>query len=106
MDKLRYRPPYSFKEVIGCLYVARFGESEKITLEAIRSLTPRSLPSVKMKVSNIVSQLQERSLPTHPSLSPLTGLTTGEKGRLTHWTWIQPHTSADRDELEELFLRS
>lgn len=98
-----YRQPYSFKEVAGCLYVARYGESMTVNIRLIAQIAPRSETSVKMKVENIVSQLHERGISVHGSFPPLTGKTTGEDGRLTNWKWIRPMVITGPKELEDLF---
>lgn len=94
------RVPYSEREVACCTFIARFGEVQGIDVDVIAQIAPRSVASVKMKVSNIVAQLRERGLPSDLAQHSLSGLPTGEVGRNTHWHWIEPLTKLDRLQLE------
>lgn len=48
------------------------------------------MDSIKMKIKNIVSMLHERNIPRHNNITPLSGKTTGEKGRKTNWDVVEP----------------
>src|SRR5688500_4096853 len=96
--------PYTPKEVWKCLYVARFGEDEEISVQSIAAGSPHSEASVKMKVNNIVSQLKERDIPHTSEFAALTGRTTGESGRLTNWEWVLPLALCGQAELRILCL--
>jgi hypothetical protein len=64
---------------------AEFGGVSKI-----ESLTHRSLASIKMKIQNITSMLDEAGIRRYSNESPLTGLPQGESGRKTNWEIVEP----------------
>ena len=80
---------YTKAEVLLCTYAAIFDVEEFGGLSSIQSLEGRSLSSIKMKISNIASMLDEEGVPRKNRVSPLTGLPRGEKGRRTNWAWVQ-----------------
>lgn len=78
---------YTEEEVILCTYAAMYSVNDFGGINKIQSLQNRSLDSIKMKIMNIASMLDENGIKrfTYDSISPLTGLPTGCTGRRTNW---------------------
>lgn len=88
---------YSKNEIILCTYIARFGNSE-IDEYDVYKLQNRSLSSIKMKIQNIASMLDEKGHKTESSIPKLTGMKSGQKGRRTNWDIVQNYTNLNQDE--------
>ncbi len=71
-------------EITLCTYIARFGKRE-FDENDIQKLKERSISSIKMKVQNIASMLDEKGFETNDKVSKLTGKPHGEKWRKTNW---------------------
>jgi len=65
-------------------YIARFGRG-LFNEKSISRLHNRSEESIKMKVQNIASMLDEEGYDFSSDVTKLSGKTTGEKGRRTNW---------------------
>lgn len=78
---------YTEDEVILCTYAAMYSENDFGGINKIKLLQHRSISSIKMKIKNIASMLDENGIKrfTYDSISPLTGLPTGRTGRRTNW---------------------
>src|SRR4051794_9373387 len=77
--------PFTRGEVVLCTYTARYNGDDFGGLEAIHTLTARSRDSIQLKVNNIAAMLDEEGIPRENSVSPLSGLPTGQQGRRTNW---------------------
>ncbi|CAI2296009.1 TPA: hypothetical protein ACN310_004500 [Vibrio parahaemolyticus] len=75
---------YTLPEIVFCTYIARFGRSQFNETD-IKDFSGRSLSSIKMKVQNIASMIDEAGYKASNQVRLLTGKTTGEKGRKTNW---------------------
>lgn len=71
-------------EIILCTYLARFGKGQFDEID-IHKLNSRSISSIKMKVQNIASMLDEEGYETNNDIAKLTGKPPGQKGRRTNW---------------------
>ena len=89
---------YTQEEIILCTYIARFGHA-LLTEKKISSLGKRSETSIIMKVQNIASMLKEKGFKADPSISPLTGKTTGDSGRETDWPIVSSLVELEKAEL-------
>lgn len=79
---------FTDEEITLCAYIAINGRSE-FGKEKIVGLTNRSLPSICMKVQNIAAMLCEEGYGCHASISLLTGLPKGLRGRRTNWDVVK-----------------
>ena len=57
-----------------------------------------SVSSIKMKVQNIASMLDEEGFDTNDNISKLSGKPIGEKGRRTNWDIVCNLTSISKQE--------
>lgn len=92
------RKPYTVDEVVLCTYIAMYGAGLLVE-KKVASFGKRSEGSVKMKVQNIAAMLDEKGIDRHPSISPLSGVTTGESGRETDWELVQVLANLEKSEL-------
>lgn len=83
------RKLFTKEEVILCTYAAIFDENDFGGISKIHNLTKRSLASIKMKIQNIASMLDEERIKRYSNVKPLTGKTTGESGRRTNWDIVK-----------------
>lgn len=88
---------YTEDEIIVCTYIARFGRYD-FTEHDVVKITNRSLSSIKMKVQNIASMLDEAGAKTSDQVSKLTGLPTGQTGRKTNWGVVKQYLTLPKDE--------
>lgn len=101
------RVEYTAEEVTLCTYAAMYDSADFGGDVAIRNLRRRpeekhSMASIKMKIQNIASMLDEREIPRENNrIAPLTGKTTGENGRTTNWDIVQRLYNLER----EVFLQ-
>lgn len=84
-------------EIILCTYIARFGKNE-FDENDIHKLKNRSVSSIKMKVQNIASMLDEEGFKTNDNISKLTGKPPGQKGRRTNWDIVNNLTHLNKHE--------
>ncbi|HAS8547656.1 hypothetical protein [Vibrio parahaemolyticus] len=89
---------YTLPEIVFCTYIARFGRSQ-FDENDINDFSGRSLSSIKMKVQNIASMIDEAGYKASNQVSLLTGKTTGEKGRKTNWDDVHPLLNLGQSEL-------
>lgn len=99
MEKKR-GPLYTKDEVVLCAYAAMYNAADFGGINKISKLKERSIDSIKMKIQNIASMLDEEKVKryNYDKISPLTGLTTGESGRKTNWNIVKelyPLSQAD-----------
>lgn len=82
---------YTESEVVLCTYAAMYNTDDFGGIEIIHKLKDRSKASIKMKIQNIASMLDEENVKRHnyDKISPLTGLTTGKLGRRTNWSIVE-----------------
>ena len=94
------RKLFTENEIILCTYIARFGRGY-FNEKRICRIESRSESSVKMKVQNIASMLEEEDHPYSSEVSCLSGVTTGEKGRRTNWSIVKDLVELEKHELKE-----
>jgi hypothetical protein len=94
------RKLFTENEIILCTYIARFGRGY-FNEKRICRLEIRSESSVKMKVQNIASMLDEEDYPYSSEVSCLSGVTTGEQGRRTNWNIVKGLVESEQHELKE-----
>ena len=92
---------FTKEEITLCTYIARFGKNE-FDENDINKLKNRSVSSIKMKVQNIASMLDEEGFKTNDNIPKLTGKPSGEKGRRTNWDIVR--NLADFNEQDFLSL--
>jgi hypothetical protein len=92
---------YTKDEIILCTYLARFGKLE-FDENNIHKLKNRSISSIKMKVQNIASMLDEEGFKTHNNIPKLTGKPPGQKGRRTNWDIVSNLTNLKKQEFLSL----
>jgi len=91
-------------EIILCTYLARFGKQE-FDENDINKLKNRSISSIKMKVQNIASMLDEEGFKTNDNVPKLTGKATGLKGRRTNWDIVSNLTDLNKQNFMSLCQR-
>ena len=74
-------------EIVLCTYLARFGR-DKFDELSIHNWCSRSLDSIRMKVRNIVTMLDEEGYQFSSKVAPLSGRPHGETGRRTNWNVV------------------
>lgn len=89
---------YIEDEITLCTYLARFGHREYSEID-IHEKYGRSIDSIKMKVQNIASMLDEEEITRYSDVKGLSGVTTGESGRRTNWEWVKRLISLSKEEL-------
>ncbi|EIK5595560.1 hypothetical protein LJ983_000060 [Vibrio parahaemolyticus] len=89
---------YTLPEIVFCTYIARFGRSQFDETD-VNDFSGRSLSSIKMKVQNIASMIDESGYKASNQVRLLTGKTTGEKGRKTNWDDVQSLLNLSQSEL-------
>ena len=91
---------YTKEEVILCTYAAMYDANDFGGINKIHLLHNRSLSSIKMKIMNIASMLDENGIKrfNYNRVPPLTGLTTGESGRRTNWNIVSTLYGIDKNE--------
>ena len=85
-------------EIVLCIYAARYGSVDIGGVEAIHSIQGRSIDSIEMKIKNIISMCDEHDISRNTTVRPLTGCTTGKKGRLTNWKEVSEYAHVSRDQ--------
>lgn len=100
------RKLFTENEITLCTYAAMYDADDFGGIDAIYYLEFRSTDSIKMKIMNIASMLDEESITryNYQTIKPLTGLTTGEKGRRTNWDIVKKLYPLDKDKFLELCL--
>ena len=93
------RKPFTKGEIVVCTYIARFGHGV-FDEKSVTRLENRSESSVKMKVQNIAAMLKEEGYGYSPEVSPLSGVTTGEKGRRTNWDMVSSLVDLEKTDLK------
>jgi actin-related protein len=88
-------------EITLCTYIARFGKRE-FDENDIQKLKERSISSIKMKVQNIASMLDENGFETDDNVSKLTGKPPGVKGRKTNWDIVSKLADLKKQDLLSL----
>lgn len=88
---------YTEEEIVLCSYIAMYG-ANKITYEDVGSIHNRSLSSIKLKVQNIVSMLDEEGIERFSDFIGLSGVTTGKSGRRTNWNTIEKYIKFKKQE--------
>ena len=78
---------FAENEIVLCTYIARFGR-RKFDESTIHNQCSRSLDSIKMKVRNIATMLEEEGYPFSSRVTPLSGRPRGEGGRRTNWSVV------------------
>lgn len=86
-------------EIILCTYAVLYGDRDLGGIEAIQSLTNRSSGSIRMKIQNIAAMLDDAGIRRFSTVSPLTGLPPGQRGRSTNWEVVEPLTRRSRSDL-------
>lgn len=78
---------FTKEEIVLCTYSAMYDSNDFGGINKICLLQQRSISSIKLKIMNIASMLDENEVRrfNYSSVSPLTGLTTGQTGRRTNW---------------------
>ena len=90
---------YTKEEVILCTYAAMYDVDDFGGINQIHLLHNRSLSSIKMKIMNIASMLDENGIRFNDNkVSPLTGLPTGKRGRRTNWDIVETIYSLPKEE--------
>ncbi len=92
--------PYTENEIIICTYIARYGATAEINEASVHKICHRSICSIKMKIQNIASMLDEEGVNRFTTTNALTGLTTGQTGRRTNWEWVKPLCSLSKAEFK------
>jgi len=88
-------------EITLCTYLARFGKGE-FDENDIHKIKSRSISSIKMKVQNIASMLDEEGFDTNDNVSKLTGKPPGQKGRRTNWDIVSNLTDLNKQDFLSL----
>ncbi len=90
------------QELTLCTYAAMYDAEDFGGIDAIHSLGLRSLDSIKMKIQNIASMLDEEGHQRESTIKGLTGKPHGETGRRTDWDFVSTYLEIDRiDHLQE-----
>lgn len=86
----KLRNLFTKEEIVLCTYSAMYASNDFGGINKIYLLKHRSISSIKMKIMNIASMLDENGIRrfNYDSVPPLTGLTTGQTGRRTNWNIV------------------
>lgn len=98
------RKLYTKEEIILCTYAAIYDANDFGGINKIQSLEDRSIASIKMKIENIASMLDENGIQRFNTVSPLTGLPAGEIGRRTNWDIVSTLYNLKKTEFLEMCL--
>jgi len=90
---------YSNEEIILCTYIARFGRA-LFNEKSISRLHNRSEDSIKMKVQNIASMLNEEGYKFSNDVTKLSGKPAGESGRRTDWDVVSKLAVLSKEEIK------
>lgn len=91
---------YTDDEVILCTYAALYDIDDIGGLDALFRFCKRSGASIKMKIANIASMLDEHGIARKSGTAGLTGVTTGKAGRLTNWPLVLGLTRISHEQLK------
>ena len=91
---------FTYEEIVLCTYAAMYNANDFGGIEKIYDITNRSINSIKMKIMNIASMLDEEGIErfNYNIISPLTGLPTGETGRRTNWDIVSSLCTLPKNE--------
>jgi hypothetical protein len=92
---------FTADEIVLCTYAAMYDASDFGGVSRIESIMNRSLASIQMKIQNIASMVDEAGIARSSKISPLTGLPSGETGRMTNWEIVEPLFNLPRQDLLE-----
>ena len=95
---------YNKDEITLCTYIARFGRGEFDEWD-VHKIKNRSISSIRMKVQNIASMLDEEGYDTSERISKLTGKPPGQKGRRTNWDIVSKLSELNKYKLLSLCNR-
>lgn len=80
---------FSDEEIALCTYAAIYDAKDFGGIGEIHKITLRKVGSIVMKIRNIAAMLDEKRVPRYNTVSPLTGLPPGKKGRTTNWDIVK-----------------
>lgn len=91
---------FTIEEIVLCTYAAMYDSDDFGGIDKIYLLQHRSISSIKMKIMNIASMLDENGIQrfNYNYVPPLTGLTTGQTGRRTNWDIVELLYSLPKEE--------
>lgn len=94
---------FTREEIVLCTYAAMYNANDFGGIDKIYLLQHRSISSIKMKIMNIASMLDENGIHrfNYDSVPPLTGLTTGQTGRRTNWDIVESLYSLPKDDFKK-----
>jgi hypothetical protein len=95
---------FTEEEYVLCTYAALYGDEELGGLVAI-NLNKHAANAVKIKICNIVTDMDEQSIPRASKWNPLTSSTASANARLVGWEIVEPLTQITRDELLKRCVR-
>ena len=81
---MQRRNYFTDDEITLCTYAAMYKARDFGGIDRFETLTHRGIGSIKMKVRNIASMLDEAGIPRFSTITPLTGRPPGERGRTTN----------------------
>lgn len=93
---------YQMEEIVLCTYAAWFDEKDFGGIDKIYNLyspPKRSLASIKMKISNIASMLDQEGIERHNNVPSLAGTINSEPGRKTDWPVVELLIKKTKEEL-------
>lgn len=90
---------YTEAEIILCAYAALYDAGDFGGVECIGLLTKRSDASIQMKIRNICAILDSKGIQRFNLLSGLTGRSSGETVRKTHWDFIETVVKLSKHDL-------
>jgi hypothetical protein len=92
------RVDFTRDEVVLCAYAARFNSIDLGGVEVIHSLKRRNPASIRLKILNIASMLDEEGITRESAVTALSGLPKGQHGRRTDWDIVSKLVGLSREE--------
>lgn len=93
------RKKFTADEIVLCIYAARFGADNLGGVDSIRLLESRSLPSIEMKIRNIVAMCDAEGITRDSTHQPLSGTSENREYRSTNLDELKVIGQLPRDEL-------
>ena len=82
---------YTEEEVMMCTYIALYGRKNFTEKDICEFSKKREEGSMKMKLRNICTMLEEMGILLSIKYSKLSGLPKGQSGRDTNWEWVKKY---------------
>ena len=99
-ESMQPRQTYTRDEIVLCTYAALYDATQFGGAQTVHALTGRSLSSISMKIGNIAAMLDDEGIARNPSVTALTGTTTGQPARRTDWETVKTLVETPKADLQ------